>query len=90
MHTIFKIDYINSDDKKTYIDVFSVDGNYSSYSKTFRVNAKYNGGDIYQFIHENDSFVTTVNYSLDNQLSMFIDSLTGLNSEKAWKGGMEK
>lgn len=54
----YKIDYNRSDDKKTYIDEY---WSYT-YVRTFRVEKKYNGGDILQFINNNPNYVVKFNF----------------------------
>lgn len=54
----FKIDYNHSDDVKTYIDEFWS----NTFVRTFRVEAKYTGGDIKKFLKDNKSYLVNFNF----------------------------
>lgn len=55
---IFKIDYNHSDDVKTYVDEFWS----NTFVRTYRVEKKYTGGDIIQFINNNPNYVVKFNF----------------------------
>lgn len=54
----FRIDYNNSDDCKTYVDEYWS----NTFVRTYRVEKKYNGGDINHFIFDNPNYVVRFNF----------------------------